>query len=256
MTCLRWIVAGAFWIALPVTADEEQVRWIKLDEARAKSIATGKPVLVLCFSDLLPEGPPTKGIDRSFVSEPVRAQRDEFLFVKCTDLATLKAVKATSRCEMIFFDPDGEELQRKVAACTQDIVDGMKSTLARYAHHPITWTSEPPAPVERSPQGRKLTVVLFRSAAEEVEGVIRALEDRSVSKFHPSCAFVSMEFRSGSEPTTKWNVVSAPTLFLLDAEKEFGPKAVLDRTSGRKTPRELRGFLRKGLAELEKSHRR
>ena len=84
-------------------------------------------MFVLCFTDLLPEGPPTKGIDRSFTSEPVRSQRDEFLFVKCTDMGTLKAVKATSRCEMIFFDPDGEELQRSVATGTQDIVNAMKS---------------------------------------------------------------------------------------------------------------------------------
>ena len=64
MRFLRWIVASAFWIVLPafgqLAADEEQVRWIKLDEARAKSIQTGKPVLVLCFTDLLPDGPPTK----------------------------------------------------------------------------------------------------------------------------------------------------------------------------------------------------
>jgi hypothetical protein len=42
MRFLRWILAGAFWILLPafgrLAADEEQVRWIKLDEARARSI--------------------------------------------------------------------------------------------------------------------------------------------------------------------------------------------------------------------------
>jgi hypothetical protein len=256
----RWIAASALWIVLPTfglfAADEEQVRWVKLDEARAKSILTGKPVLVLCITDLLPDGPPTKGIDRSFTSELVRPQRDEFLFVKCTDMSTVKAVKATSKSEMIFFDPDGEELHRTVVKCTQDIADAMKVTLTRYANQPIRWTSEPPAPVERSPDGRKLTVVLFRSASEDVEGVIRSLEDRSVSKFHSRCAFVSMEYRLGSETVAKWTVVAAPTLLLLDAEKEFGPKAVLDRTSGRKTPREVRGFLRKGLAEIEKSHRK
>ena len=87
-----------------------------------------------------------------------------------------------------------------------------------------------------------------------MDAVIRSLEDRTVSKIHPRCAFVSVEYRAGSEDAAKWNVLAAPTLLLLDAEKEFGPKAVLDRTSGRKTPREIRGFLRKGLAEIEKSH--
>jgi len=253
------LVSAAAWALLalfgPLAADDEQIRWVKLDEARARSFLTGKPVLVLCFTDLLTEGPPTKSIDRSFVADPVRSQRDEFLFVKCTDLATLKAIKATSRCEMIFFDPEGDELQRSVVACTQDIVNAMNSALTRYANRPIEWTSDPPAPVERSPQGRKLTVVLFRNASDDVEAVIRSLEDRSVAKFHPGCAFVSMEYRAGSETVAKWNVVAAPTLLLLDAEKEFGPKAVVDRTVGRKSPREVRGLLRKALAQLEKSRK-
>jgi len=58
-----------------LSADDEQVKWIKLDEARAKSLATGKPILVVCLTDLVPEGPPTKGIDRSFTSEQVRPQK-------------------------------------------------------------------------------------------------------------------------------------------------------------------------------------
>src|SRR5258706_4402388 len=151
--CLRWIAVGALWIFLPnvglVAGDEEQVRWIKLDEARARSIASGKPVLVFCMTDLIPDGPPTKGIDRSFTSELVRPQRDEFLFVKCTDMNTVRAVKATSKCEMIFFDPDGDELHRTVVKSSQDIAAAMKATLTRYANQPIRWTSEAPAPFER-----------------------------------------------------------------------------------------------------------
>src|SRR5579862_9412474 len=98
-----------------LAADEEQVKWMKLDEARAKSAATGKPVLVICMTDLLPEGPATKGIDRSFTADQIRSFRDEFWFVKCTDMATVRAVKATSKCELITFDPDGEEIHRCVA---------------------------------------------------------------------------------------------------------------------------------------------
>jgi hypothetical protein len=251
--------SSALWISLLchglVAADEEQIRWIKLDEARAKSFVTGKPVLVFCMTDLIPDGPPTKGIDRSFSSEPVRSHKDDFHFVKCTDLGTVKAVKATSKCEMIFLDPEGEELHRTVVRCTKDIADAMTLTLGRYADRPITWISEAPPPVERSPDGRKLTVLLFRNESEDVDVLIRSLENRAVAKLHFRCAFVVLEHRTGSEISAKWNVVGAPTLLLLDAEKDFGPKAVLDRASGRKTPRELRAFLRKGLAEIEKARR-
>jgi hypothetical protein len=255
---LRWILWSALLLcpsAGLLAADEEQVRWVKLDEARARSAATGKPVLVICLTDMIPDGPGTKGIDRSFTSELVRPHKDDFLFVKCTDMPTVKAVKATSKCELIIFDPDGDELLRTVVKSTQDIANAMKQSLARYVNKPIQWTAEPPAPAERSPSGRKLTVVLFRTASEDVDALIRSLEDRSVAKLHPNCAFVAMDFRKDSPEVGKWSVLCAPTLLLLDAEKEFGPKAVVDRTSDRKNAREIKAFLRKGLAAIEKSHR-
>jgi hypothetical protein len=256
---LRWIRWSAMLLLLSSAglhaADEEQVKWIKLDEARAKSVATGKPVLVFCITDLIPDGPATKGIDRSFTSEMVRPMKDEFLFVKCTDMTTVKAVKATSKCEVIIFDPDGDELLRTVAKSTQDIANCMKQTLTRYANRPIQWSAEAPAPVERSPSGVKLTVVLFRNTSDDVGAMIRALEDRAVAKLHSNCLFVSMEFRKDSPDVAKWNVLAAPTLLLLDPEKEFCPKSVIDRTSDRKSPREVKAFLRKGLAAVEKSHR-
>ena len=84
---------------------------------------------------------------------------------------------------------------------------------------------------------------------------IRSLEDRAVAKLHPRCSFVAMEYRKDSPDLAKWNVLAAPTLLLLDAEKEFGPKAVIERSSERKNPREVKAFLRRGLAAIDKSHR-
>jgi hypothetical protein len=107
---LRWAavsVAMLSWCGL-LAADEDQVKWMKLDEARARSAATGKPVLVICMTDLVADGPGTKGIDRSFTTDMIRPFKDEFWFVKCSDMATVRAVKATSKCEFITYDPDGE----------------------------------------------------------------------------------------------------------------------------------------------------
>ncbi|HLY74569.1 MAG TPA: hypothetical protein VKU80_10675 [Planctomycetota bacterium] len=247
-------VAMLSWCTL-LGADEEQVRWMKLDEARAKSAVTGKPVLVICLTDLVADGPATKGIDRSFTTDVILSFRDEFYFVKCTDLATVRAVKATSKCEFITYDPDGEEIQRCVTKSTAEIAAAMKKTLAAYRSRPITWVTEPPAPAERSPEGKKLTVVLFRDESEDVASLVSALEDRAVSKLHCRCTFVSIPYRKGSPEAATWKVLGTPTLFLLDAEKEFGPKSVVERTGEKKNARELRALLRRALAAVEKSHR-
>jgi hypothetical protein len=250
----RWMavaVAMLSWRGL-LAADEEQVKWLKLDEARAKSAATGKPVLVICLTDLLSEGPGTKGIDRSFTTDMIRPFKDEFYFVKCTDMATVRAVKATSKCEFITYDPDGEEIHRCVTKSTADIAVAMKKTLASYCSRPITWSTEAPAPVERSPDSKRLTVVLFR---DDVASLVSALEDRSVAKLQCRCTFVSIPFRKDSPEVAKWKILGAPTLLLLDAEKEFGPKSILERTGEKKNPRELRALLRRVLAAVEKSHR-
>jgi len=242
------------WCGL-VLADEDGVKWVKLDEARAKSAATGKPVLVICMTDLVSEGPGTKGIDRSFGTDMIKPFKDEFCFVKCTDMATVRAVKATSKCEFITYDPEGEEIHRCVTKSTAEIVAAMKKTLACYCSRPISWAADAPTPVERSPDGKRLTVVLFRDESEEVTTLISSLEDRSVAKLHCRCQFVSIPFRKDSPEAAKWKVIGAPTLFVLDAEKEFGPKSVLERIGEKKNPREVRAILRRSLAAADKSHR-
>src|SRR5258708_22957894 len=102
-------------------ADEEQAKWMKLDEARARSASTGKPVLVICMTDLVSEGPGTKGIDRSFSTDQLKVFKDEFHYVKCTDMATVRALKIQSKCELITLDPDVEKILRCVTRITADL---------------------------------------------------------------------------------------------------------------------------------------
>src|SRR5882672_3392126 len=97
--------AAMLWCFGLRAAEDEQVRWVKLDEARARSAATGKPVLVICMTDLVSEGPGTKGIDRSFSTDQLKVFKDEFHYVKCTDMATVRALKIQSKCEFITLDP-------------------------------------------------------------------------------------------------------------------------------------------------------
>ena len=241
-------------LAGPLAAGDEQVKWIKLDEARALSAAGGKPVLVFCFSALLVDGPPTKGLDQAFASEMIRPQRDDFHFVKCTDMGTIKAVKATSKCELIIFDPDGAELVRVVVKSVPEIAAGMKDAMSRYAGKAVSWNPGSP-PAEGASGARPMTVLLFSDDSEAAGALVRSLEDRRVAKFHDRCVFVRIDVEKGSPEIKAWNVSCVPTLILLDHAKEFGPKAVLDRSSERRTPREMKSFLVKGLAAIEKARR-
>ncbi|HZE97334.1 MAG TPA: hypothetical protein VE981_09930 [Planctomycetota bacterium] len=255
---MRMRVAAALFTLIlvrPGTADEEQVKWIKWEEARARSVATGKPVLVFCITDLLAEGPATKGLDRVFTTEPIRLQRDDFLFVKCSDMTTVRAVKATSKCELIVFDPDGDELLRTVVKSSAEVAAAMKETTARYSSKAIQWNVNAP-PVQSGPSdGKQMVVVLFGNDSDEVGAAVRSLEDRRVAKLHSKCVFVRMEYRKDSPEVKAWNVISAPTLLVLDSVKDFGPKSVIERSSERKNPKEMKAFLARVLGVIEKSRR-
>ncbi|HLF94935.1 MAG TPA: hypothetical protein VJB14_15820 [Planctomycetota bacterium] len=256
---MRHLWAGAALVSLalrgPLAADEEQVRWVKWEEARAKSSAGGKPVLVFCMTDLIVDGPPVKGLDRAWASECVRTYKDDFHFVKCADLKLAKAVKATSKCELIFLDPDGVELLRVVVRSAEEIAAALKECLTRYAGKPIAWTPNSPPSQESAPSGKPMTVVLFGDDSEGVAAAIRSLEDRRVAGVHEKCLFVRIQYRKDSAETREWNVQGTPTLLLLDSIKDFGPKSVLERSWGRKTPREMKAFLIKGLVAIEKGRR-
>ena len=249
--------AAALVLALAgfVTADEEQVKWVKLDEARARSVVTGKPILVFAMTDLIVEGPPTKGLDRAFATEAVRSQRDEFLFVKCTDMTTVKAVRATSKSELIFLDPDGDEILRTVVKSPAEIAAAMRDALTRYAPKPIQWVANAPPPDGGVSEGKHMVVLLFGGDSEDALAAVRSLEDRRVAKLHEKCLFVRIEYRKDSPEVKFWNVVSAPTLVLMDRRKDFGPKSAVERTTERKTPREMKSFLVRGLTAIEKGRR-
>lgn len=172
--------AAALFLALAgsVTADEEQAKRVKLDEARARSVVTGKPILVFAMTDLIVDGPPTKGLDRAFATEAVRSQKDDFLFVKCTDMTTVKAVRATSKSEVIFLDPDGDEILRTVVKSPAEIAAAMRDTLTRDAHKPIPWVANAPPTDAGVSEGKHMVVLLFGSDSDDALAAVRSLEDR------------------------------------------------------------------------------
>ncbi len=242
---------GIVCALLAPAADEGQVRWVKLEEALGRSAADGKPTVVFCATDLLVEGPPVKGMDPAFKAEAVRGFRDDFHFVKCADLKTVKAVRAVSRCELIVLDPERSDILRTVVKSSAEIAAALKGALAAYARRPIVWTSDAP-PAE---SGKPLLVLYFGDESADGLAAVEALEDRRVSGLHEKCVFVRIAYRKDSAEARQWNVQGAPSFLLLDSKREFKPASVVERLWGKKTPREMRSFLGKGLAAIERGRR-
>ena len=122
---------------ITLAGDEDKFRWIKLEEALPRSSADGKPTAIFVSTDLLVDGPPLKGTDRNFEMMEVRPFREEFHFVKCTDMRTVKAVRAQAKCELIVLDPDAAEIHRVIVRTPLEIANALKSALAQYARKPI-----------------------------------------------------------------------------------------------------------------------
>jgi len=243
-----------FWVGLALfvlaPAGGEQIKWVKLEDALGSSAGDGKPAVVFCATDVLPGGLPVKYVEPAFASEAVRAFRDEFHFVKCTDQKTAKAVKAASKCELIVLDPECSELVRKVVGSVDEIVATLKGALAQYDRKPIVWNADVP------PEGsEKMIVLLFGDDSTDAAAAVTSLEDRRVARIHEQCVFVRITYRKDSPETREWNIQRAPTLLLLGSGKEFKPKSVLERSSGRKSPREMKAFLAKGLTAIEKARK-
>jgi len=248
------------WIGLAVlilaqggalAAGGEQIKWVKLEDALGRAAADGKPAVVFCATDLLTAGPIVKYVDPAFSSEAVRAFRDAFHFVKCTDLKTVKALKAASRCELIVLDPEGSEIHRVVVGSADEIVAALKAALLQYDRKPILWNAEAP------PEGsdKPMIVLLFADDSPGAAAAVASLEDRRVARMHGQCVFVRIAYRKDSPEAKEWNIPRAPTLLLLGSGKEFKPKSVLERSSDRKSPREMKAFLAKGLAAIEKERK-
>lgn len=239
-------------------ARDDQPEWVKYEAARAAASVTGNPLLVFVVSDLIPggTGPSTDSLDRAWAAPNVRKQWESFHFVKCSDPKTSEAVRAVSRGEVIITDPDGDEIARDIVRSAEQIEKVMKTALERYADKSVPWVPYGEKEIESRKKSGLLLVIAFvaegKDRTRENDDSLKPLEDRSIVKLHPRCAFLRADFRKDSPLARRWGVAQAPTLVLADLSKEPGPEAVLDRAVGKKTPRELKALLQKGLKALAK----
>jgi len=176
----------------------------------------------------------------------------DFLFVRCADKKTAGEVKAGSPPEIIVFHPDGEEIYRQNVRDAVSVERAMTEALKIYGPKEITWTAYDESAWGSARECGKLVVLVFASESHDSEATLKALEDRTLAKMHESVLFLRTTFVKDGPVEKSWGVMSAPTILLADPTKEAGSKAVLDRSSGKKSAGSLKSMLSKALKAVEK----
>src|SRR5215470_4396349 len=130
MRALLMLVAA--WAAM---APQQEIGWLKLDQAKAVASHTNKPILIYVACDPKSGNASCNGGmgDRAFAEPSILKRQEEFHFVRIGEKKTAQLVKATKPPEAIILDPDGDEIHR---ACFSDAVSlehAMREGLARYS---------------------------------------------------------------------------------------------------------------------------
>jgi hypothetical protein len=179
----------------------------------------------------------------------------EFLFVKACDKKTQEAVRSKGPGEMVFLDPDGAELHRGVYGDAAGIEKAMDAALGKYSARPISWNVYEAQALESARATGKLAALAFDDGGKDAEALLKSLEDRMVARLQDKFTFIRIPFRKDAEDARTWAVASAPTLLIVSPDKDAGPRAVVERVTGRRTVVQLKAVLQKASRSLEKSPR-
>jgi hypothetical protein len=169
----------------------------------------------------------------------------EFLFVRACDKKTQEAVRSRGPGEIVILDPEGGELHRAVCVDAPAIEKAMDAALQKYAPKPISWNVYESRGLESARSAGKLALLAFDDGGKDGDALLKALEDRMVARQHEGYTFVRVPFKKDSEEARAWAVTSALTLLIVDPAQDPGPKAVMEKSVGKKTPAQLKAFLQK-----------
>ena len=225
--------------------------WVRIEAAKAAAARTGKPIVFFVATDLAP-GATTlvASLDRMFGARSLRPRWPDFHWVKVADLKTMDHVRANAVNEVIVTDPDLNELFRGVVASVPDAEKALDQALKKYAPRPIPYKTYGPGTFKES-SGKPL-ILIFADLGKNSLATLNALEQPMLAKLTERCDFVRFHSKQDAEAVKRWKVVSAPTIIVLDTAKEEGYGAVVERTSGKKSPPELKAFLLRALKPYEK----
>lgn len=242
-------IFGSILLTWTAWAADEKITWDKADGVLARATAVGKPVIWYFVNNQFSKDaaggigvPMTGGAEKVFTNHVIIRHREPFLWVRA-DQALSNQFKIQGAPAIVITDPDGDVLLRASIATPENLYDAMETVLKeKYIDKPVTWGDV----VHTGPIKKRLLVLGF----DDEKGCgLRALEDRSLVKYHKNCEFVKLASEKGSEAANKWNIAKTPSLIICDAMER-----VLERISGKLTPRQIKNALLQALAKLEEAH--
>jgi hypothetical protein len=176
----------------------------------------------------------------------VKRARD-FYFVRVSEKKAAQDMKASRSPEVVFLDPDGDEIFRSNFDGGRSLEKAMAEALRKYAPREIAWSAyeAKKSPIDESK--RPVLLGFFDEKKESLEE-LKSLEDRTIAKLHDRFHFVRAAFRRDSEEAKKYEVFQAPSFVILEPAKG----EVVEKAVGKKSVRDLKAILAKALAKLEK----
>ena len=224
----------------------QDIPWLKLDQAKAVGVNTGKLLVVYVACDPISGAAGCSGGagERSFGDPAILKRVDDFHFVRVCDRKTAQSVGATKAPEVIFMDAEGDEFHRSGFTDALSLDRAMSAALQKYSPRPAPWAAELPA----SPSGKPLLIVGFDDEKGES---LKVFEDRTLVKYHERFTYVRFTLKKDADIAKKWGVTQAPAVFLCDASKEGPEKNALEKLSGKKTPMAIKVAILKALSKLE-----
>lgn len=222
---------------LPLLSTEDVV-WMKLEQARVIAARAGKPILIIVTVDPKSGNSAcgrSSGLDKALSDPLIEKRAGNFCFVRACDRKTAEDVRATRCLELIFLDPEGEEVHRAEFKDAPALDKAMTAAAERCAPRAVAWAT--------ADGGANKPVVYVFSDAD----TLKALEDRAVSPLHHRVVFVKAPLKG--EDAKRFGVTQAPAVVVVDpADKS----EVLEKLTGRKTPKDLRAALLRALAKAGK----
>ena len=239
------------WTTAASAVVDDNPPWARFEVATAQAGLSGKPILFFVSTDLAPGATTLDGgLDRMFGARTLRPRWGEFHWVKVADLKSMDQVKANAVNELIITDPDLNELFRGIVKTAPEAEKGMNDALRKFAPRPIPYKTYD-ADTFKQATGKPL-ILVFADNAKESLAALTALEQPMLARYTEKCDFARFVFKKDEEAVKKWNVVSAPTVIVLDTSKEEGQKAIFERAAGKKSAPELKALILRALKKCEK----
>ena len=151
------LLISSLWAAL--SPAQQDIGWLKLDQAKAVSSHTNKLILVYVACDPRSGSAPCSGgaVERVFADAAILKRQEEFHFVRVCEKKTAMAVRAIKPPEAIILDAYGDEIYRSGFADVARLDQAMSAARLRYAPKEVHWAGE----VAPSSGGKPLLIVVF-----------------------------------------------------------------------------------------------